>query len=403
MRSNGNQKQAEALDVLLAMMAKEEILLPIDYHFRSTLKGTPITSNAHSGTEHNGTPVNDSDREKMCEWYYEMSDFLKIDRATASRSMAYLDRFMCSSTHQAQIASISRDEYQLVALTTLFIAIKLFERLNIKPSHVSYLSRGRYTSEEVVRMEIAVLSALEWKVASPTKMDFAVQIIDAVFPDSVGDDSPSIIGNLRDLATLQIQVSDFDYSFSIHKQSVVAFAAVLNAYDMKKWKMAKADQATFLSRISTLMTFFDKKELAATVDKLRILIDPTTANSNTNNHSPSSVSSNINSYYHYNDDSSIYTQNVEVLAGSLDSAFQSMEDSLDMAHFLCCGTPLTTAPSSHNLSKKNSFDSSISFDEESTYKRSRSLDLKKIKRITTNNNNNHSPTSIVTILFGATS
>lgn len=210
------EQQDESLDILLSMLSKEQTLSTIDYTTRNNVKPTPIsisassdnrslssnlldspnTNNSNSSEEE---PINNSDRTKMCDWYYEMSDFLKISRSTASRSLTLLDRFM--STDFGRLSSVkeagreynvagvvvaatqNRDEYQLVALTALFLSIKLYERLNIQPEHVSYLSRGRYTSDEVIQMEIVMLQALEWKVCVADKIDYVESYLDVMLPN----------------------------------------------------------------------------------------------------------------------------------------------------------------------------------------------------------------------------
>eukprot|EP01082_Thalassiosira_pseudonana_P001056 g1006.t1 g1006 contig10:1168607-1168978(+) len=114
---------------------------------QETFTGTSIPLQFSSNSTSTAT-VNNSDRTKMCSWSYEIPTFFKTSPATASQPMAYLDTFMASSRPTAEEASRARVEFQLVAWTTLFLSIKLFERLNIQPCRVSYLSRRRWTSEE---------------------------------------------------------------------------------------------------------------------------------------------------------------------------------------------------------------------------------------------------------------
>ena len=342
--SSSSSSQDEAFDILLGMLSKEQTLPTIDHVARSKIRGTPISisgstnnnvgnNNSFSSSnnnrsssssppssssscpsanlldndndENNGSsdPVNVYDRTKMCDWYYEMSDFLKIERATASRSLTLLDRFMStpvvddkrrlssssssSSSFSANktpveqgnyytmagvviAATQNRDEYQLVALTALFLSIKLYERLNIQPEHVSYLSRGRYTSDEVMKMEIIILQALEWRVCVADKVDYVDAYLDVLLPaaksrlrsssssssqeDEDHHHDHTVLSSFKDLANLQIQLSDFDTSFSTQRPSIVALAAVINSFEMKKDKLLSTEeQHTFLECIQRLM------------------------------------------------------------------------------------------------------------------------------------------------------
>ena len=82
----------------------------------------------------------------------------------------------------ATATSRFRDEYQLAALTALFLAMQLFEKLQIRPDHLSYLSRSWYVTAEVVEMEVPVLAALGWRVYAADKANFADALLAATLP-----------------------------------------------------------------------------------------------------------------------------------------------------------------------------------------------------------------------------
>ena len=421
------EQQEESLEILLSMLSKEQTLPTIDYTTRINVKPTPISISASSSdnrslssnnlldspnssttsSSEEEEPINNSDRTKMCDWYYEMSDFLKISRSTASRSLTLLDRFMSTDVgrlgsgerqpgREYNVAGVvvaatqNRDEYQLVALTALFLSIKLYERLNIQPEHVSYLSRGRYTSDEVIKMEIVMLQALEWKVCVADKIDYVESYLDVMLPNvkrpsclveddpqDVGSSSSStdnVLSSMKELATLQIQLSDFDPSFSTQRPSLVAFAAVINAFELKKDKLSQVDQSTFLTSVHVLMDKMyplndflskdrhtrERQELGSTVDRLRILVDPPSVTAVGNmcgvmdttttpvELTPTSYQqryqdaesddcgSSSRSCCHDDEDASTSLHDRQV--SPLDMALESMEN-FDMAQLLCCGMP----------------------------------------------------------------
>jgi hypothetical protein len=343
------QKSDDAMQALLAMVEKERTIAPIDYD------SAQIDVCMGLGAHHIPAPcnaVNNVDRQKMCEWYYEMADFLKIDRSTASRSMMLLDRFMATSTHAPAAAEAlqNRDQYQLFALTALFISIKLFERLNIHAEHVSYLSRGRYEPQEIIKMEIVMLAALEWKVCEASKTDYVDVIMDYIVPrmenNSYVMSSGRCLENIKELALLQIQLSDFEARFASRKQSMVAFAAVCNAFETKKAVMSQSNKEEFydcIKAIMMLMRLSDNRgrdELGSTIQELRFTVDPQAT--------AMSIDATMNTICREDDNTpSISTQEVEdFFAGSpIDCALESME-SFSMSSFLCCGasTPPTQPP-----------------------------------------------------------
>eukprot|EP00986_Skeletonema_menzelii_P000788 scaffold227_cov71-Skeletonema_menzelii.AAC.8 len=338
------QRSDEAMQALLAMVEKERIIPPIDYDHHSP----------------SGNAVNDIDRQKMCEWYYEMADFLKIDRSTASRSMMLLDRFMAASTHSpvAALARQNRDHYQLFALTSLFITIKLFERLNIQAEHVSYLSRGRYEPQEIINMEIVMLAALEWKVSEASKVDYVEIIMEYIIPHmencSYVMSSGNLLEKIKELALLQIQLSDFEATFASRRQSIVAFAAVCNAFETKKAGMSQSNKEAFYDCIKSVMRIMSlsdsngRDELGSTIQDLRLTVDPQAA--------AMSTDAPTDAIYRAHDATSYATEHVEEFASSpIDCALESVE-SFSMSSFLCCGasTPTTQPPEEFTVLRSNS-------------------------------------------------
>jgi len=502
----------EAMETLLVMISNETTLPTLDHRARSRVKATPISTSgiAHDGGGNNGNghhrgggsgsgsgtmsmntncddeddPVNDHDRTKMCDWYYEMSDFLKIDRATASRALTLLDRFMAapvtagskrgiglmtdgrstttssgaSSIHVEPYnvagvvvaASLNRDEYQLAALTALFLAIKLFERLNIQPEHVSYLSRGRYTSSEVVGMESIMLAALEWRACAADKADYVDALLDVCFPNGVGsnarisltceearrvEDSMSdyerAARGLRELAGLQIQLSDFESAFSTQRRSLVAFAAVINAFEMRKDGISNVDQRVFLETVQSLMnrlypTARDREEVARTVERLRVLVDPSTTSVATRSHNEINDDVNLTPtsmqqqrYPHHahaiitpipvsssssSSSSSTAAQHVQV--SPLDVALESMEN-FDVARILCCGghgqtsSCRSNAMASSNGGSNHAIGNNGLLESVSSFGSVDNATQEKIRRAAAMaTSDGQSPTTITTILYG---
>ena len=471
-----------ALDVLIAMLANERSLPAVDHIARSSIEATPIsksrggasasiassgasaapanaTGNAARYREDVSDPVNDYDRRKMCDWYYEMSDFLKIDQATASRSVSLLDRFMAAPVHRmvrtttsypslitasstlsssssaksmpeeqeqdwpysvagvVVAASRIRDEYQLVALTALFLSIKLFERLNIKLEHVSYLSRGRYTAGEVMRMELVILHVLEWRVCCADKVDYVNAYLDVMLPEKQHVDDPNhhmLLTSIKDLANMQIKMSDYESSFSKQKPSLVAFASVINAFEIRKDDFSNDDLHYFLQSAHGLMAGTDQREqeeLLRTAERLRVLVDPSSAARNGSSQyffcggpsSPMSVDLILSACREggvdamHVDDASLSSSDTSCQLWKLDMALESMEN-LNVARLLCCGS---IEHSSHHHNDNN-------IDRHRT-NHNRVVPGKKQQHghATTNESgggmakSHSSPTSITTIIFGA--
>jgi hypothetical protein len=170
-------------------------------------------------------PVDEDCRVKMCEWCYQVVDFCKFRRETVGIGMSYLDRYLCSEKGKKALGD--RKEYQLVAMTCLYIAIKLHEPLEMETSLLADLSRGCYTEMEFANMEKTILEAVEWRVAGPTPLAFVLHFL-ALLPDNL---HTGVEEAIWDYARYQTELAIADHSFVKLKPSVVGMAALLNAME----------------------------------------------------------------------------------------------------------------------------------------------------------------------------
>jgi hypothetical protein len=170
-------------------------------------------------------PVDEDCRVKMCEWCYQVVDFCKFRRETVGIGMSYLDRYMCSKKGKKALGD--RKEYQLVAMTCLYIAIKLHEPLEMETSLLADLSRGCYTEMEFANMEQCILEAIEWRVSGPTPLAFVLHYI-SFLPDII---SSSVVEAIFDYARYQTELAIGDHYFVKSKPSAIGMAALLNALE----------------------------------------------------------------------------------------------------------------------------------------------------------------------------
>lgn len=94
--------------------------------------------------------INDIWREKICEWSYQVIDHFDFSREVVSVSIHYLDRFLATRR-------VNKKVFQLAAMTTLFLAIKLFEPGRLAMQSMTELSRGYFTVDQMLKMELSIL------------------------------------------------------------------------------------------------------------------------------------------------------------------------------------------------------------------------------------------------------
>ena len=189
-------------------------------------------------------PVDSDCRVKMCEWCYQVVDFCKFRRETVGIGMSYLDRYLC--TPKGRSALCNRKEYQLAAMTALYIAIKLHEPLEMETSLLADLSRGCYTEMEFVHMEQTMLQAIKWRVNGPTSLAFVAHFL-SFLPSSV---HPDVAESIMEYARFQTELAIAEQDLISVRPSYIALAALMNAVEGVDTSLftLKA-QATFIRHI----------------------------------------------------------------------------------------------------------------------------------------------------------
>ena len=95
-----------------------------------------ITSCLHVDSSHY-KDINKVWREEVCEWTYAVIDHFYFNREVAFISLNYLDRYL--SAHAVNITY-----FKLAALTSLYIAVKLYEPVILSVSSFVNMSNGNF-------------------------------------------------------------------------------------------------------------------------------------------------------------------------------------------------------------------------------------------------------------------
>jgi hypothetical protein len=125
-------------------------------------------------TETGIDPVDSSCRELLTEWEYKIIDHFGLSREIVAISFYYLDRFIAK-------CKCDRKAYKLAAMTSLFIATKIYNSRQLTIATLATLSRGEFEISHIAQMELIILKTLEWKVNPPTVQSF-IHIWDGLLP-----------------------------------------------------------------------------------------------------------------------------------------------------------------------------------------------------------------------------
>lgn len=94
--------------------------------------------------------VDDVLRVQICEWCYQVIDHLNFDREIVYVTLNYLDRYLSCS-------KVNKKTFQLAAMTSLYLAIKLYSPIKLPMSSMIGLSQHKFCLNQMVDMENDIL------------------------------------------------------------------------------------------------------------------------------------------------------------------------------------------------------------------------------------------------------
>ena len=207
-------------------------------------------------------------RTKICRWMFHTIDNLRFQRETAIIGMSYLDRFMSLSVPLAKRARYNRRAYQLVAMSSLYIAVKITEPQTLSVSMISALSRGVYSVNDIVACEKAILTSLRWKVNGPTPVQFINYFLQLL---PAAEDS-SVVSKLFATSCSEVELATLDYACIPLRSSTVATAAILNSLEDVPQDVLSIDgKNQFIQEISNVIDIDVEESRLIKVCRQRLL------------------------------------------------------------------------------------------------------------------------------------
>lgn len=120
--------------------------------------------------------VDANDRQRLVRWCFQVMDYCKLDRTLVEIAVNYTDRYVSMVPK-----GWTRARYQLLAMTAVYTAVKIFAVEAMDPLLVSRkLSRGAYTVADIEHQELDLLSLLQWRMNPPTAASFIGLYLDII-------------------------------------------------------------------------------------------------------------------------------------------------------------------------------------------------------------------------------
>ena len=213
----------------------------------STPRETPIASyknNVGDIVDESLLDVDESCREKMCEWSYRICDHFNTSREIVAIAFSYLDRFN-------DVTRCDRTAFKLASMTCLYIATKVFHNKQLSVSTLVELSRNEFTAQHIIQMERIILATLDYKMNPPTAQIFLfqyqlllpIQKIISIVDTNISLVSSEcnhhnalfsqIMNDIYDRATYYGELVVYDYSLVTEQRQNIAISCLFNAiYDV---------------------------------------------------------------------------------------------------------------------------------------------------------------------------
>ena len=195
-------------------------------------------------------PVDEACRKAMADWCFKLVDALSLSRESVSIAMSYLDRYLSSGKGKSSEALENRHKFQLAAITTFYIAVKLNEEVEVGVDLLVRLCRGFYSETDILSMERDILFSLEWRVSGPTPLDFVKHLLE-LLPESA---RASYLDQLLQVSQLHMDYATSELYFSSCKPSVVGAGCVMSTLSETDI-LTSIELSEFCKRISKALDF----------------------------------------------------------------------------------------------------------------------------------------------------
>jgi len=229
--------------------------------------------------------VSERCRRRTCEWMYDICDYFQLSREVVGIALFYVDRYFTLTFDGASggQSPVTRRQFQLVALTGLYIAVKLhgesrqenlacrsspssgspgqhhqhdntqpWNRLKFSLAVCASISRNQFTPREIEDCERNMLNKLDWHVnpivSSGTIIDSLLWYLPSTISartteGGIGESiSLFVYDCAKYLAELSVSVPALSL---VYKPSNVAYASILYALDIVNTNSSNQSDACF--------------------------------------------------------------------------------------------------------------------------------------------------------------
>lgn len=200
----------------------------------------------------NAAGIDEACRKSIAMWVQQVQKTLSLSPETTWIAMRFFDRYLSSGKGNSREVLSSRSKFQLAAITSFYTAVKIYEPVVFGLEMLIKICRGQYTESDIQSMEQDILSALDWRVACHTPLDFARHLLEGL-PEEVAVSSYAS-DDLLDACQRHLDYAVTDINFSCLKPSVLGIASLARSLTSSDILSLQEKQAVWLA-LSEMCSF----------------------------------------------------------------------------------------------------------------------------------------------------
>lgn len=232
-----NDTKDETLSILAAMRSQEDEVSSCYNYLQCSTNHT----------------IDDSCRKSMVVWCQQVQKALKLSPETVWIAISFFDRYLSSGKGKSNAALQDKYNFQLASITSFYIAVKLYEDVELSVSTLAKLCKGYYKENDIIECEEDILFALNFRLATPTAMDFIHHYL-KLLPSEMNT------SNVLEEVETRVYSTCTDIYFTFCKPSVVA-AACLSVVLTSKDLLTLRQREAFYFHLANITDIIDVMEV----------------------------------------------------------------------------------------------------------------------------------------------
>jgi len=181
------------------------------------------------------TRIDGKCRRIIVAWFKQIASYYNFRDCTVAVAVNILDRFVAEHSEELLASKTAKAKFRLVSLVCLYTAVKSHEQVVLDSKSISKLSQGLFSPQKIEKMELRIITTLDWRINPPTAFAFADMYLKLSLPLVIVNDGDethqqaAVTTMIEKLVKYQIDYAIENCQFLGMAASELAFTATYNA------------------------------------------------------------------------------------------------------------------------------------------------------------------------------